>query len=154
MRNFSREESSVSFVTDDIIPKTEIYMIPSEEEEDEEDESNEVQYKHLAIIHKYNIKGKLSDRIHDKNIKITENDLLKYLKQLVWIVHQLHEEYNIIHRNLTPEAIEIDELGDLKLVTFSSWLECYDQQGIIIDYPVNKSSARSDYSHESRIYEE
>ena len=83
MRNFSREETNLSFVVEDIIPKTEIYMIPSEEEEDEEDESNEVQYKHLAIIHKYNIKGKLSDRIHDKNIKITENDLLKYLKQLV-----------------------------------------------------------------------
>ena len=60
------------------------------------------------MIQKYNIKGKLSDRIHDKNIKITENDLLKYLKQLVWIVNQLHEEYNIVHRNLTPDAFEID----------------------------------------------
>ena len=59
---------------------------------------------HIFILQEDNIKGKLSDRIHDKNIKITENDLLRYLKQLVWIVHQLHEEYNIVHRNLTADS--------------------------------------------------
>ena len=68
------------------------------------------------------LRGKLSDKIHDKNSRITENDLLKYLKQLVGIAYKLHEEYNIIHRNLTPESFEIDESGDLKLTTFSSWL--------------------------------
>lgn len=31
----------------------------------------EQQYKHLAIVQKYNIKGKLSDRINDKNTRIT-----------------------------------------------------------------------------------
>ncbi len=62
----------------------------------------------IYFLQKDNIRGKLSDRINDKNIRFTENDLLKYLKQLVWIVYQLHEEYNIIHRNLTPESFEID----------------------------------------------
>jgi predicted transcriptional regulator len=54
------------------------------------------------ILQKDNLKGKLSEKMNDKNSKMTERDLLKYLKQLVWITYALHEDYNIIHRNLTP----------------------------------------------------
>ena len=39
-------------------------------------------------------------------------------------------------------------------MTFSSWVECYNQHGNIIQYPINKDSSTSDYSSESRIYEE
>lgn len=105
-------------------------------------------------VHTYlnsdNIKGKLSDRINDKNYRITESDLLKYLKQLVWIVHELHEEYNVVHRNLTPESFELDEEANLKLISFGSWVECYDREGRLLGYPSKgRTSGRSDMSIES-----
>jgi serine/threonine protein kinase len=59
-------------------------------------------------------------------IKFAEIDCLNYLKQLMWGVYTLHEKYNLVHRNITPLTLYIDQCNNLKLCDFSSCVKAHD----------------------------
>lgn len=53
------------------------------------------------------------------------------MKQLIWGVHILHEKYNLIHREICLENIEIDLFGKARITNYSNCLLCYSSNYLI-----------------------
>lgn len=47
------------------------------------------------------------------------------MKQLIWGIHTLNTNFNLIHRALCFDHLEIDFVGNLRLVNYAYCQPCY-----------------------------
>lgn len=53
------------------------------------------------------------------------------MKQLIWGINLLHDKYNLIHREICLENIEIDMLGNMRITNYSNCMLCYSSNYLI-----------------------
>ncbi|OHT15707.1 CAMK family protein kinase [Tritrichomonas foetus] len=73
--------------------------------------------QNLYVVMEYIPKGSLLDFIND-NVKLSENQIQIFALQIVEILNYLHNEMNLIHRDLKAENFLIDQYNNLRLVDF------------------------------------
>ena len=74
----------------------------------------------------------LKQLIEGKNDNIAENIIIHILKEMLKILSFLHDECHVIHRNIKPSSIIIDENNNIKLIGFHISAYLKNQRKILI----------------------